>query len=386
MKVFLPFTVIVMLLMPFFISAETPRVSIYSDADQARYGQTFSRGRRISFELPDFRTVDTIDAPAGGIQTAVIADARVKNAIEILLEDKNFIFIENSVLTKTEFSGKPAYGFNWNEYGFEIVFSFEKADQHLDEVIEQTYSKDSYLLGELRRSYADNYAVRIYRADDIVRRNGKLDFSEAMLAATVIGDSFQPLFGIHDGLAVLNDIGLVTARVDVVTEGELVEYRDFETAGREIRSFIHTVQGMHGDFVDNLYTTVSGIYRKQADNGELLLPEEFFLEKKGDDPDFALFYYDILKRAGYEVKFIVIDRGEQSGGLYSTVFFKERGTDLWGWIDGQMLEREKASRISRLPALVFSGSVKYFEPDTAGLFSGAGIQLPPPSKWRSSLY
>ncbi len=340
MKVFFPCSVIVMLLVPLFVFAEVPRVSIYSAADKARYGQTFSRGRRTSIELSDFKASGTADAPAGGIPTAVLVDARVKNALESLLEDQNFIFIENSVLLKTEIDGRPAYGFSWNEYGFDIVFSFEKADEHLDGIIERTYNRDSFLLGELRRSYTDNYTVRIFRAEDILNRNGRLDFTEAMLSATVIGDSFQPLFGIHDGLAVLDEIGLVTARVDVVTEGELVEYRQFESAGKEIRSFIHTVSGMHGDFVDNLHTTVSGIYQKHSDDGKLLLPEDFFLLKEGDDTDFSLFYYDILRRAGYEVRFIVIDRGDADGRLFSTVFFKERGTDLWGRIDGRMLERE----------------------------------------------
>jgi hypothetical protein len=382
-----PYLIIIILLLPAFSFAQEPQVSIYSAADELRYGQTLNRGSKDTVNLTDFLAADSADTESGGIQTAVIVDARVKDALDSLLKEKEFIFVENSVLMRTEIGGLSAYGFSWNEYDFEIVFTLEKADDVISGVIESTYSRNSYLLGEVRRSYSDNYAVKIFRADDLFHRGGLcIDFKEAMIAATVIGDSYQPLLGIHDGLGVLSQIGLVTARIDIVSEGALLEYRQPEIADKEFRSFIHSITGKQGDFVDNLFTSVSEIFLKHSLDDEILLPEEFFIQKEGDDTDYALLYYDVLKRAGYQVKFIVIDEGSVDGRLFSTVFFREAGTDLWGRIDGQVLEREKASRLNRLPALVFSASVKYFEPDIDVLFETSVIQLPPPSKWRTSLY
>ncbi len=341
----------------------------------------------MSIDLTKFRDSEPADAREGGILTAIIVDARVKKALDSLLGEKDFIFIENSVLSRNDAGGELSYGFSWNEYGFEIVFALEKAGEGIMKLVERTYSRDAYLLGELRRSYSDNFVVRIYRAENLFEDgNGKIDFTEALLAATVIGDTFQPLLGIHDGLGVLDEIGLITARIDIATEGTLVEYRKYEKADRELRSFIHSINGMQGDFIDNLFSTVSSIFGRHSDDGRIILPEDFFIQKEGDDTDYTLFYYDVLKRAGYQVRFIVIDPGGPDGQLFSTVFFKELGTDLWGRIDGQVLEREKADRISRMAALVFSGSVKYFEPEIDLIFETAVIKLPPPSKWRTSLY
>jgi len=383
-----PIAVVALIFIPLFSFGEPSRVSIYNNADKEQFGQTYNRNSLLSIDLTEFIHSPSVDTGAEGIQTAVFVDARVKNALDNILENRDFIFIDDSVLSAVDSAGVPAYRFRWNEYGFEIVFSLEKAGAGILKVIERTYSRNAYLLGELRRSYSDNYAVRVYRAEDLIEgADGIIDFREAMLAATVIGDTFQPLLGIHDGLGVLDEIGLITARIDVITEGSLVEYRPYEKAGPQLRSFIHSIAGMQGDFVDNLFSTVSDIFKKKSnDDHHIVLPEDFFLLKDGDNTDYSLFYYDILKRAGYQVRFVVIDSAGADGSLFSTVLFQERGTELWGRIDGQVLEREKSDRLSRMPALVFSGSVKYFEPDIEELFKSSVIELPPPSKWRTSLY
>ena len=368
------------------VFSDDTRVGIYRDARAENLGRAADRRAVESFGLEDFRESSSLPAEPGGILTAVLVDLRVKDALGELLSDRNFIFIENSVISRKD-GEDGIYRFNWNEYGFEIEFSLEKADRRLYELVDQTYRNNPYIAGEVRRSYSDNCIVRILAAEDFRPGSpGMIDFKEAMTAATVIGDVFQPLLGIHDGLGVLNGIGIISARIDLVTEGSLIEYRPLRKAETEIRSFIQSVSGMEGDFIENLYAVVSGTFGKQSGDDHIMLPEDFFLRRKGDNTDYALFYYDILKRTGYEVRLIVIDSGAADGSLYTTVFFREEGADLWGRIDGRALEREKAGRFGRMPSLVFSASVDYFEPDIEEIFDTGTISLPPPSKWNTSLY
>ena len=189
----------------------------------------------------------------------------------------------------------------------------------------------------------------------------------------------------------LMNLGLPTARIGMLEDENYVEYRKFESNDEVLKAFIHSVNRMQGDFVDNLYSSINEITQKTPADDNILLPEEFFGKRAGDNTDFALFYYDILKRTGYQVKYIVIDAGDdesvnKDSELYSTVFFREKGTDLWGRIDGNELEREKTAKWRRLPALVFTGTVKYFEPDIEKIITDREIVLPPPSNWYTSLY
>jgi hypothetical protein len=194
------------------------------------------------------------------------------------------------------------------------------------------------------------------------------------------------MLGIHDGLGVLDDLGLASARLQIVDNNDYNEYRAFETRGDEIYAFIHSIEGLQGDFIENLFKAMGNITRKHSEDDRILLPEEFFSIRTGDNTDYVMFYFDILKRSGYEVRYAVIDTGNQDGELYSIVFFREKGADLWGWIDSSSLERERADNWRRLPALVFSATVKFFEPDIEEIVNDRGIVLPPPSKWFTSLY
>ncbi len=360
-------------------------VSIYTDASAEHLGRAEDRSRLISVELEEFAGSDSLDVPGPGIETAVLVDSSVKEALDQMLENRDYVIVENSLFTKTKTSFGDVYGFSWDRYGFEISFMFQKPGARLIDEIEKVYGSDAYLYGELRRSYEDNYCIKILRAENVLTpQDESIDFREAMLSATVIGSTFQPMLGIRDGIGVLNMLGLAAVKYKSGTNEEFIDYRDFEKNGDGIYSFLHTISGQNGDFIDNLYSSFEGMTRKISDDGHMQLPEEFFETRVGDNTDFALFYYDILKRNSYQVKFIVIDPGDAN--LYCTVFFRETGTDLWGRIDGNSLDREWATKWQRLPALVFTASVQYFEPSIEDVFFQRKIILPPPSEWKRSLY
>ena len=360
-------------------------VSIYRGASAEAAGRSENRSAVFSLNLKDFSEHETTDAAEGGILTAVMVDAVVKKAVDQLLEDSNFVLIENSVISR-EGSDGGAYGFRWDDYGFEMVFMLEKPGAELFSEIEAVYTGDAYIAGEVKRSYSDNYVVRVLKAENVIDpQQPNIDITEAVLSASVIGSRFQPLLGIHNGLGVLDDLGLAAAGMSA-RRHELAEYRKIENSEEELLSFIHKIDGMQGDFVENLQRLISDICRKVPDEGVLKLPEEFFMDKMGSNSDFALFYYDILKRKGYNVKFIVIDSGGLESKLLTTVFFREKGSDLWGWIDGRELVREKSAVWYRMPALVTESSVSFFEPDIDEIFSTGRIVLPPPSAWQQALY
>jgi hypothetical protein len=362
-------------------------VSIYTSASAENFGRAADRSRKTTILLSEFKNAESLPAGREGMQTAVMVESRVKTALESIMKGNDSVVVENSVIAVVNDSNRDIYRFSWEEYGFDIEFSLEGPSPELLDLIERTYSDDAYIAGEVRRSYTDNYAVRVYKAENIIRpKENVLDFRDALISATVIGSTFQPLLGMHNGLGVLDEIGLHSARLDVLDDDEIVDYRDYASNSDELLSFIHLVEEMPGDFIDNLYTTFGNITDRINEDNSIQLPEQLYETRKGDNTDFALFYYDVLRRKGYDVKFVVIDSGDRDAELYSTVFFKEKGTVLWGRIDSYELEREKADRWGRLPALVFDASVNYFEPEVDELMSKGKIVLPPPSDWQTSLY
>ncbi len=363
-------------------------VSVYKSASEAMLGRASSRASVISVPLNDFDRSETLPVNGeDGISTCVMIDASVKDAVEVLLEKRDFILIEGSVISREASGDDYIYTFTWDQYGFSVKFGFEHNLEIIEPVINTAYPDNSYLSGAVLRDFSDNYSLKIYEAEDVLKPyDGKPDFIEAMLSATVIGSTFQPMLGVRDGLGVLNQLGLAVSSSGVLEHPELYEYRKFRQAGDEIYSFIYRIMGMEGDFITNLFNTVTGISLKEPDDGIVMLPEDFYVLRKGDNTDYSMFFYDILKRAGYEVKFIVIDPGEESGALYSTVFFLEEGGEQWGRIDSYSLDRYFAERWKRLPALVFSSTVRYFEPDTDRIFQSGMIELPPPSQWHTALY
>ncbi|HAK45152.1 MAG TPA: hypothetical protein DCO79_04430 [Spirochaeta sp.] len=389
MKLFFRITAIILLFMVAFAvfaadDSDLTEVRVYTGASAALLGRAVERDRKVTVPIGDFIESKSIETSAGGIATAVMINASVKKALDELLASEEFVIVEESVLKRMKKSDRDVYSFSWSRYGFEIEFSFDKTSPELISEIEKVYGDDAYLFGELKRSYDDNYSLRIFKAEDLYRpARQKIDFIEAMISATVIGSTFQPLFGIHDGLGVLDRLGLASAKAAVMG-GDYLAYRQYEHDEEKILSFLDSIEGMEGDFIDNLYDAVKAISLKRSDDGRIMLPEDFFSERAGDNTDYALFYYDLLKREGYSVKFIVIDPG--SGELYNTVFFREKGTDLWGRIDGNNLEREKAAKWQRMPALVFTASVSYFEPDITMIINDGVIELPPPSIWSLSPY
>ncbi len=389
MRKFIGVLMILILCVPVLIAADADvsadSVSVYSGASAGKAGRALDRQNVLEISLEEFLGSRSVRTGSDGIATAIIVDEKVKNAVEKLLDKSDYTIIEGSVLARNSDYDRVTYSFIWEQYGFEIEFAFEKADKLLLAEIEKVYGDDAWLYGELMRSYDDNYVIRVFKAENLIDpEEDKIDFIEAMISATVIGSTFQPLLGIHDGLGVLDDLGLAVARSDVIESDDYIEYRRYESNSEELQSFMHTINGMSGDFIDNLYSSVASISKKHSEDNKILLPEDFFSMREGDNTDFAFFYYDILKRNGYQVKFVVIDSG--SGELYSTVFFREKGTDLWGIIDGNTLERETAENWRRLPALVFTASVQYFEPDLEDIIAKGKIDLPLPSAWNSSLY
>ncbi|MDC7125387.1 MAG: hypothetical protein PQJ46_07460, partial [Spirochaetales bacterium] len=164
------------------------------------------------------------------------------------------------------------------------------------------------------------------------------------------------------------------------------DYRPMGKEGAELYSFIRSRMEMSGDLVDNIYKSVNDIINKNSEDRKLQMPEKTLKMYSADNTDIALLYYDILKRCGYKVHFYVIDYGDIAGNIYCTTAFREKEADVWGWIDANGLERERAKNIQRIPALVLSASVDYFEPDMDELFQKKVIIFPPPSKWTKSLY
>ena len=163
------------------------QVSVYDDFDDGRFGRSEYRSVLRTVKLEAFNRSETLPVLSPALDedsflTAVVLSARDYKALQPFMDKR----------------GRIAY----HRKGLEFVFSLEKPDENFFSVLDEYYrGKWAAWLDPVTKHYRENYIIRIHSAENIFEPwNDTISYTEAMLMATVIGDTDQWLWGIHDGL------------------------------------------------------------------------------------------------------------------------------------------------------------------------------------------
>jgi hypothetical protein len=196
-KLLLFFWILTALAAPPVFSQDEEMVTIYDDFDDGVFGRSEYRSVHRSVTLSAFSRFESLSVASPGWEetnhlTAVVLSAA--RADEIRRAEYDFITERDEGV------------YNYNRDGLEFSFSLEKPDHEVLSVLEEYYKGSfSPWLESVRQHYEDNYIIRIYSAENVFEPwNNLIQYNEALLMATILGDREQWLWGIHDGLDLLN--------------------------------------------------------------------------------------------------------------------------------------------------------------------------------------
>jgi len=366
----------------------SPSVSIYADAEPDRYGIARKASGLRTVELSAFSECNTRPvSDRKGIPTLIALNADVERALSSLLSSAESVEIDGSIIKKNRAFAFPAYTLIVPSYSLEVSFGLEKPSKDQIAEIERVYASNPYWKSIVTSWYNERFVLRIFEAEDIDEpAQGKISFAEALLAATLLGDKDQWLWGIHDGAGILDNLPIAVERRELKAKVEAHPYREYKRNAEEMYTFIRDVEKMPGDFVSNLYAAVLGRTKVRENNDRLVLPEDFLSVGYGDSSEYALFFYDILRRKGYETKLFAIRDSiiKENGERWMTLYRKPEDT-FWGIIDENPPKSDFALDESRIPAIIYGHEVLYTEIDV-NAYIEAGEFLPPPiDRWKRSL-
>ncbi len=373
------------LLLSFFIvdpsslwSKEEDRVVIYSDASPKDFGKSWKRhGVRI-VSFPEFASSRTLAvADPDGVLTAVVLDGRVEQALKRFLEGFQERWMDPAWLWGERRGNRTIYTYFDPALRLQFSFSLEKPNEKLLSLIDRTYAKDPATRKEVREMYQKNYVVRIHAAENIFEPwLDTITFEEALLAATLVGNTFQPLWGIHDGCGLLEPL---PDRVEAETSLSLINYRPLQSHKSEYHAFILRVHRLAGSFPKNLWNEVNRIL-ETGDIGGLQLPEELIPRGKGKDEEKTLLYYDVLTRMGYETRLLGVRRsvGENP---FLMVLYRSGGRGNWGAMWVQRHEAEVAADWKQVPSILLGGEPLFVPLDAQKIFQQKRIGWPETSHW-----
>lgn len=182
-------------------------VTVYGDNDPELYGRAMLRIDPVSMDLSSFHSYDTIMAPQPGIDTAVVMEAMIYDILEDKLKDIRHVNLDDYIIDRDYSIDLTVYTVTFKKYGLGITFSLHKPGEGVLAQIRQVYKSDDYWRPRVLDRYNDNYIIRIHSCEDIYNTSKKeVSFQEALIAATILGDSEQWLWGIHDGLGMMADV------------------------------------------------------------------------------------------------------------------------------------------------------------------------------------
>jgi len=173
-----------------------PIVSIYDEFDDGLFGKSRYRGVVVSVKKAAFARAETLDVfeeDDAGYITAVVMDRRTVD--KLLRGDYELPFRDEG--------DRRIY--TYRAEGLDISFSVEKPKASMIQMVSDFYSDNERWHNPLVEHYRENYVIRIHRAENIFDSwSEDITYNEAMVAATLLGDKDQWLWGIHDGIDILN--------------------------------------------------------------------------------------------------------------------------------------------------------------------------------------
>lgn len=169
-------------------------ITIYTDFTEENLGRSPYREAFYSIALESFQRYRSYPSPEGGWLTSVVVSAETEEKLY-----KRELPLSNYIRQQDE-----KYSLSYQ--GINITFSLQRPTQRILKNIERTYANLPETKKLILNHYHRNFVVRIHEAENVLQPGDqKIDYVEALLSATIIGDREQWLWGIHDARNLLNE-------------------------------------------------------------------------------------------------------------------------------------------------------------------------------------
>jgi hypothetical protein len=186
-------------------------VSIYADLDNGLFGRSLNRNVTLTVKDRQFLRSATyyVGTEAGNYVTAVTINAAVVSRLNNAMQSGRSLMIGEFELSIDEavmnpMSSSNAYRLQSRRTGLDMTFGFAKPTPAMIRMIETYYQNMPAVREEVVNYYNNNYIIVIYAAENIFESwNHEITFADGMLAATLIGDREQLLWGVHNGNGLL---------------------------------------------------------------------------------------------------------------------------------------------------------------------------------------
>ncbi|MBI9102926.1 MAG: hypothetical protein JEY99_10955 [Spirochaetales bacterium] len=358
-------------------------VFLYSGLSPEKWGRSETRDETMSIDFFRFQEAMSLPGPEEGYLTAVLMDGNLADVIYGKLDAGQSVSDGQTTLSSVDYNGKQAYRLKQRDWGLDVIFTLEKTPAIIMEEIKKFYDKDSYNKNLVLQEYQDNQVIRVFRGNDIIDGDGTFSYGEAMVCATLIGKTFQPFYGIHDGMGFLANIGylLEEARPALSIEPLL----DDEMEYNEYRDFVFRAKSMEGSLPENIYILARTLCRLKEGSDEYASPDEFLKRSWGGSRDFSLLFYKVLREFNYEVKLLRINPGSDLPNEYMIVY-RSPGGRMWGFMGAEYWTGERFGNWTRIPALYKGRSIQFQELEGGAILSESRWFYPGASRWQESYY
>lgn len=173
-------------------------VNIWADNLSSNMGVSKDRVWLKSYFLSNFEYYSTIKTETKeGVLTVVTASREL-----YFLLDELFRFekeISGGGITITLDNG--IYHFVDDTHQLDFSFSLEKPGHEIFTIIDDVYECDEVNRNAVRDHYLESWVIRIYSGENVIEPDvNTLDFDDVLITATIIGEKFQWLWGVHDGV------------------------------------------------------------------------------------------------------------------------------------------------------------------------------------------
>ncbi len=381
------FLILILLSISLLLSAQEA-VRLYSGFTESTWGRSVTRDETFLVDFSEFSEAMSLSSPDGGYLTAVLVEGELADLIHTTLKPGVELRDGDTTFVQVDFDGIQVYRLRQNKWGLDIMFTLEKSSGEILDDISDFYSQDPYNRALVLQEYRENRLIRIYRGDDVIDGDGEFSFREAMVGATIIGKTFQPFYGIHDGLGFIRNIGYLfehssTQSVSqVLTSGEEMMAENPDSLYHD---FVYRLQSMEGSFPENLYILTRTLCSLREGADVYLSPVDFLEREWGGNREFALFFYKVLMEFDYDVRLIRINAGAELPNEY-IVLYKEHDSRKWGMMGVEYWTGERFSNWTRISALYKGLSVRFQELDGIKILSVSDWIYPGSDKWQDSFY
>lgn len=200
--------IILVLMMTGFSLGAVDIINIYGDNNSSLYGVSRERVwlKSIDIESLEYcRTYDTNEEE--GVLTAVTASRELFFFLDSALKYEESVRVGTVVLSRELKGNRVVYTYWDNTRGIDFAFSLEKPGEEIFKVIDSVYPLPNKWNKEVKDHYRDTWVIRIFAAENCVNPDvSELDFEDILFTATLIGEKFQWLLGVHDGADFLADL------------------------------------------------------------------------------------------------------------------------------------------------------------------------------------